>query len=256
MNTSVLPPKTLPAVPAARLKIPDEQPATSPTDTTPPAAPPKPASSLFATAVSKVAPKLRAAEAALAALESEFPNLAFAEATGEPGAAEALADHRSRAAAQREIVQTLRAAHAAAQEYDSKRERAALASLHKMQMHSVSQHLAARDKAAMDLTAALTNAATALKQIYDRSAKAAAANPSGSDWPAQALCSPHEIGRLVAHEIYRVTNEGSPTGRCRFPGGATSVRDIEQPWAITPLVDVLKGATKGALDILYGRTPA
>ena len=255
MNTTVLPPKVLLAVPADRLKeplIPAPPPNSPPTVVNAPKAP----SSLFATACSKVEPKLRAAESALAAIESEHGTLALNDALGEPGATEALADHRNRTDAARETVNTLRAAHAAAVEYDSRQQRAALAELHKTKLRSVEQHFYARDKAAMDLTAALTNAATALKAMYDRSDKAQRCCPEGVQWPPQSLCAPGELHRLIAGEIYRIVSEGHPAGKCRFPGGATNIRDIEQPWAIAPLADVLKDATKITLDVLHGRRAA
>ena len=260
MNTTVLPPiKILAPNTAARMKEPksrDSAPAASPNSPPTAANAPRPPSSLFATAVSKVEPKLRAAESVLAALESEHGTLALNDALDEPGASEALADWRIRVDVQRQQVRTLEAAHVAAVEYDSRQQRAALAELHKTKLRSVEQHFYARDKAAMDLTAALTNAATALKAMYDRSDKAQRCCPEGVQWPPQSLCAPGELHRLIAGEIYRVVSEGHPAGKCRFPGGATNIRDIEQPWAIPALVDVLRDATKISLDILHGRRAA
>lgn len=202
----------------------------------------------------RVKPMLDEAEHTLAALEAEHGPLALSAFLKEHGADEALAAWHDRHQAQRATVDSLRAAHAAALEVDALAQRRAVASIRKSQMHAVSQHLAARDKAALALAVALENATDAYRDLVKRSGQARAANPAGGEWPSGTMCEPNALRDLVAAEIYRAMGAPKADGQCPFPGGRVANPMLYQdPKAIPPLLDTLKAATAGTLDIIYGR---
>jgi hypothetical protein len=175
-----------------------------------------------------------------------------------PGSAEALDELDDRLAAAQSELGRLRDLHAAAVEANAARERQQLASLAGAQINAVTQHLAARDKAAVELTKALSLVADHYKTLVERSAKAMKARPVTMAWPAGSLCELRPIKDAIAAELYRLMGDGSTlNGAATFPGAEPSdLRLRGKPEAIEPLADVLSRASRHVLDTLKGRKPA
>src|SRR5258708_6117758 len=102
-----------------------------------------------------VATKIAAAEQRLSALEAERPAVALDAVEGVAGGAERLETLGRQIETVKAEIATLRAAHSAARDHDEAVERAQRAQLQKTQVAAVRAHLAARDKAAEEMTAAL-----------------------------------------------------------------------------------------------------
>jgi hypothetical protein len=205
--------------------------------------------------------RLGAAERALAQLEADQDRLYLADVLNEPGAADALTSWREKVEIQRHEVHRLRAALRAAEAADSAAKRSQDDALHDMAVNSVRQHLHARDRAAVELSAALETAAEAWRTMLERSDKASRVF-FGPDhrWPQEALCGLQDLRRLVEGEIYRI-GAGSATrnGVARdqaLPGAVChDLRLANQPERVPALVDVLKTATAHTLAVLQGKQP-
>jgi hypothetical protein len=204
-----------------------------------------------------IAEKLRAAEAELAELERQHSDAALDSVLGTTGGADRLATLNRQLAAARDKAATFRSAHAAAVARDEAAARAYRASLQKTQINAVRQHLAARDKAAERLSAAIADAATAYHELLDRSGKAQAAWPVGmGDCPAEAALTSRDVLRsLVGYELHRVSAAAGDLGgegRALLGSRLPSMNFQHQPEAIPPLVDRVRRASAHTIRELTG----
>jgi hypothetical protein len=203
----------------------------------------------------KLAGRIAGEEALIHDLEQKHAAAALNRTAGVNGAAEAMAGLDADLEAARRNVRGLQAAHALALQHKAERERMGRAALHATQINAIAQHIAARNKAAEELATALEAAATAYKALVKRSQKAINANPVGlGAWPGGSYCELSAIKQAIAHELYRLTADGSLEQRFTFPGAAfDGLGHRQQPEKITPLVDVIKHASEHTLAVLRGR---
>ena len=204
----------------------------------------------------EVAAKLATAEAELSELEAQHGGAALDALSGGSGATERLAGINRQLAAARDSVTTLRAAHKAAVDRDAATIRAQRAALQKTQIAAVRKHLEARDAAAVTLSAAIAEAAKHYHVLLERSAKAMAACPIGTEWPGGTMCEHDPIRRLVEHELYRASaSPGNRDGRA-FPGAQLPGMEYEwQPAAVPPLADKISAASRYVMTELTGKAP-
>jgi hypothetical protein len=204
-----------------------------------------------------IAKRLETAQAELAELECQRGDVALADVLGEAGASARLTTLNHQLADARASVETLTAAHATAVQRDEAAIRAQRATLQKTQINAVRQHLAARDKAAEKLSAAIADATAAFHDLLDRSAKAQAAWPVGfGECPAEAALTTNDVLRnLVGFELHRMSaasgdlpGQGRALLGSRLPG-----MDFQhRPEAIPPLTEKVKAASAHIIRELTG----
>jgi len=205
----------------------------------------------------EVAMKLATAEAELRELEGAYGTVALEALSAAPGAKDRLTAAERQLVDSRQRVATLKAAHRAAVDRDEATIRAQRASLQKTQIAAVRKHLEARDAAAIALSAAIAEATKQYHLLLDRSAKAQAACPIGTDWPGGTLCEPDPIRKLVEHELFRAS--ASPGGHDSrdFPGAQLPGLEYEwQPAAVPPLADKINAASQYVMTELTGKPVA
>lgn len=204
-----------------------------------------------------IAKKLEAAQVELAELERQRGDVALADVLGEAGASARLTTLNRQLADARANVETLTAAHATAVQRDDAAIRAQRATLQKTQINAVRQHLAARDKAAEKLSAAIADAAAAFHDLLDRSAKAQAAWPVGmGECPAEAALTTNDVLRnFVGHELHRVSaapGDLPGEGRALLGSRLPSMNYQHQPEAIPPLAERVRQASAHTIRELTG----
>jgi septal ring factor EnvC (AmiA/AmiB activator) len=204
-----------------------------------------------------IAKKLEFAKAELAELERGVGDAALESVLGTSGAADRLATLNSQLADARANVETLTAAASAALARDDAALRAHRATLQKTQLNALRQHLAARDKAAERLSAAIAEAADAYHELIDRSAKAAnTAHAASFDFDG-AECERDPLIRSVQYELHRLSAEpGDLGGQGKaLPGSIVSPDFQHRSADIPPLPDRLKKASADVLARITGKEP-
>lgn len=218
---------------------------------------PKAAQPMPATQASAIVAKLQTAESELRALEAQHGDAALEAIGGEAGAQDRLETISAKLKGAREKISTLEAAHAAAVKRDEAMLDAQRTSLRKTQIAAMRKHLEARNAAAERFSAAMAEAAAQYRAMIDRSAKAMAACPIGSNWPQGTLCEIDPIRQLAQHEMFRLSaTPGNRDGRT-LPGAALPSANVEwQPQVIKPLSETLKTASDFVIAKLTGKEAA
>ena len=189
--------------------------------------------------------QLETAQAQLANLEAQHGALALDALANVPGADDKLKDLEAQLSAQRSRIATLKAAHGTAGEREAAALAAHRAGLQKSQRRAAANHLSAREKAAIALSAALEEAAKQYRALIQSSEKAQAACPILTSWPNGSLCGFDAVRRLVTGEMWRVSAQPGDSDKKTLPGA--SFPSLETQWApgnVTPLVDQVKKANE------------
>jgi hypothetical protein len=181
--------------------------------------------------------------------------LALDAEAGNADARELLDQNTAQLASARDRVATLRAAHAAALGQEAEGERAARASLQRTQLRVVKSCLAERDDAALALSIAITNAATAWRRLLAASKRAQAANPIGGSWPDGSLCELGELRPLVEQELARVGTNPELGAQDHLPGARCPIDYVQRPDKLPPLVEQVKAASAHVVAKLSERIP-
>jgi hypothetical protein len=201
-----------------------------------------------------IAGKLASAERELADAQSEHGEAALASVADTPGAGQRLTALTTQLSDLRSRIVTLKAAHATASAKEEKAAAASRAAIQRVQIRAVEQHLAARDRASEELSAALTQVAASWRVLLDRSAKAVAATPIGAAWPLGSLCERDTLKRLVERELFRLAGDATLGNTQSFPGANPhDMRLLSQPEAIPELASELKKASRYTIDTLTGQ---
>jgi hypothetical protein len=205
----------------------------------------------------QIARRIADQEALVRELEQCHAEASLAWASSAAGSSTALDQLDAQLGTARRELRALQAAHALAVEQKTAEERARVAALHATQIRACEQHLAARDKAAVELTKALTLVAAHYKTLIARSEKARNACPIGMAWPMGSLCELGPIKRQIAIEMFRLMGDPSLNGAATFPGADPGdLRFLTKPDAMEPLTDVIERASRHTLDVLKGKKPA
>jgi hypothetical protein len=191
------------------------------------------------------------AEAQVASCTAEHQRAAFEAEIGADGAEERLviAAHRLQEAKGR--VATLQSALVVARQEEERARRRIQAKLRKDNIAKIAASLERRDEAAERLAAGLKMAADAWRELLEHSAKAVLPVP-GIEFPHGSMTGTGELRRAVEREMFRVGSTPERHGT-DFPGAnAHDISVRENPGAIEPLAEVVKGASHYVNATLQG----
>jgi hypothetical protein len=193
----------------------------------------------------RIAQRLAAAEANLAALQQRLGAVSLADQLGEPGAGDELIELARQLRAATDAIDQLRAAHQAALAADATADAAALRSRQADQLAALEEHAAGRLEAMTRLAASLEAAHrdfSLFRGLTDRMV-----NVMGS--AAQGGLPEFPVS-MVANEMYRLAEHGSVA----LPGAVPpdySFRD--RPTAIEPAVDIVRRNNGWLIGLLRDR---
>jgi hypothetical protein len=199
--------------------------------------------------------RISEAEAKLNEADGEHSRAALAAEVGVAGAAARLAavEETRRGLASR--LETLRSALAAAQADERARQARSRAKLFKDNLAKITAAFGQRDEAAQRLSNHIAAATKAYRELLELSDKAALPLP-GVSLPAGSLIGQGELRRAVERELYRLG--ARPLNHDQdFPGGrAYDVELLDAPDRLPALPEVVRDASRFALDTVSAGAPA
>jgi hypothetical protein len=210
---------------------------------------PKPAAAQISPA--DIERRLADAEASVVRTTTEHQRAAFDAEVGLPGAEERLVITAHNLQDSKARVATLQGALVVAREEDERARARIQAKLRKDNIAKIAANLVRRDAAAERLAAGLKEAAEAWRELLDYSGKAVLPVP-GMEFPHGSMTALGDLRRAVEREMFRVGSTPERHGT-DFPGGNAHDMSVrENPGAIEPLADAIKGASAYVIARLNG----
>jgi hypothetical protein len=187
--------------------------------------------------------ELSQAEDILAALESQYGDLALDAHLKEQGAKSRLDAINAELTAGRAKVAELKVIIAASEKRAADLLSAQRASLQETQLAAFGKHLDLRDQAAKTFAAAIKEAATAYRAMQEHTTKALAATPIMTQLP-NAVFGEDDIRRMCGGEAWRYTSGAIGGDPLALPGAAAATGDqIGDPQRMKPIADELAEET-------------
>jgi hypothetical protein len=184
-------------------------------------------------------------------LESQYATVSLEWAAGGPAEAAKRDRLEADVTAAKRDRDALSAALALAREAEAIRDRENAAAIRATQVRAVVQQLRARTRAAVELSAAIEQAADAFRRMISASEKARAACPIGTAWPMGGLVEFHELRKLVEIELYRHGGDPSLSHARSFPGGhPRDLSKISDLASLKPLAEELQAADDFVINTL------